>query len=187
MSERLTASDFLQTLQIKQLTSLFTQSLIHHNVTALYAVSDEIKRRDKGEILYELVEYAFHDGCEFKYNSAIAEALKLVMEDLKKVHPLCLLLWSHLDDNESNNKLMTEKVYQKLLEEKTDYYFDKFCDSMTPLDLAHISGSVFNTLVTHYIDLDEELEVKPKNSKEEESIRWYKGAQRFAIQVRPQI
>ena len=187
MSEKLMAEDLLKTFQITQLTTLFTQSLVHHNITALYAVSDELKRRGKSEIIHELVGYAFKDGCEFRYNSAIAEALKLILEDIRKVDPMNMMLWDFLRSNEGSRDLMTMNEYQTLLEKNVNSYFDMFCDSMTPAELAHISVKTLNVLVTHYIDPDEDLGIEVKNKQEEDSIRWYKAAERLAILLKPQI
>jgi hypothetical protein len=187
MSEKLAASEFLKSLEFKQLTTLYTESLMRHNTIALYVIVDELKRRKKSELIVELVAYAFRDGLEFKYNSGIAEALKLVMSDLKRTHPLALLLYNHLAKNETTDYVMDLNKYEKLLEKHTNYAYDNFCESLSPKDLAAIDKKLFNLLVTHYIDLSEPLGVEARTTQEEDSIRWYKGSERFAEHVKRQI
>ena len=188
MFENLTVNDFLQTLQFESLKKLHTEAITQCNVIAYYTTAAEIRRRKKGIILPDLVKEVLEGGFILSYDSAIAEAIEILMLDLTMVSPYAILLWTQLSENAGRSAYLDRAIYDEVIREKEAWAFNTFCSSLTPYEVATADRCVFELLSEYFLRVCEpDIYMITGDGSKEKAERTYRSIENVARHLSRQI
>ena len=152
MLENLTAKDFLGSLQLNMVATLYIDSLLQENVIAYNATFNELMDRNMQFKISTYLEKAFKDGLVIKNRTAITQALFSSLRSDRRVLSFCSPMVNYIEDHCGPDQVFDLEKFNEVMRDHVSRGFDRYLVAMTPDVLAHTKPVTWTQIVLHYVE-----------------------------------